>query len=532
MTKKDYLIAGLLTLIAGLFIFLNLGSTAVPESFWEARQGDNIIVELKTEIEISDIVVYYGIPASIPETGCVLGFEIYKDSNIGTWDLSYKHYPQIDEREIYVWRSTFGDSARTFTAKRIVIIADWGNIRINEIVFLDADGVVVDLSDAEITTAGGNPTDFLKAFDEQDKFSPGSREYEMYLDEIYYARAAYEQINGWENVDSAHPSFGKAVMGIGIRIFGMNPFGWRFMSALFGLLTIPLLYLFGKKLFGSSWFAGIISGLLVFDNMHLALSRLAALDTIAVFMLLLAYYCMLRFFKTNIKKGKEAYNKSLLWLGLSALTYIFAAGVTPVAAIGGVGLPVVFVLAFLRDKKTLKQNFLVPSSAIAGSLFAVLGAAACIFWYSPLTGGTVFYRPRVALGFTVNYWAGLFSLFFAVLFLVFSFVSKKVSGAEIDSDIRKKMRIPAFLLAAVAGLFLSFLLPWVSFAYQYYYAVVFMTGLIAFALREIFLISGGKIAVGRFAIPKGAIFCGVLLLLFLANFILTLPAVSGLPWIM
>ena len=61
-----------------------------------------------------------------------------------------------------------------------------------------------------------------------------------YFDEIYHARTAYEHILGLEPYENTHPTLGKLIISLGIRLFGMNPFGWRFMGALFGLSLIHI----------------------------------------------------------------------------------------------------------------------------------------------------------------------------------------------------------------------------------------------------------------------------------------------------
>ena len=85
-------------------------------------------------------------------------------------------------------------------------------------------------------------------FDEQ-TLVPDSYSFKnsTYFDEIYHARTAYEFIKGREVYEWTHPPLGKSIIALGIRIFGMNPFGWRFMGTLFGVLMLPLMYIFAKK---------------------------------------------------------------------------------------------------------------------------------------------------------------------------------------------------------------------------------------------------------------------------------------------
>ena len=55
-----------------------------------------------------------------------------------------------------------------------------------------------------------------------------------YLDEIYHARTAYEHLLNLEPYENTHPPLGKYLISLGIRLFGMNPFGWRCVGTLSG----------------------------------------------------------------------------------------------------------------------------------------------------------------------------------------------------------------------------------------------------------------------------------------------------------
>ena len=92
----------------------------------------------------------------------------------------------------------------------------------------------------------------------------------MYFDEIYHARTAYEMIKHENLYEITHPPLGKGLMSIGIRIFGMNPFGWRFMGTLIGILMLPVMYLLAKRLTRRTTFAVVATFLLMFDFMHFA----------------------------------------------------------------------------------------------------------------------------------------------------------------------------------------------------------------------------------------------------------------------
>ncbi|OIV37978.1 phospholipid carrier-dependent glycosyltransferase [Mangrovactinospora gilvigrisea] len=91
----------------------------------------------------------------------------------------------------------------------------------------------------------------------------------------------------------AHPPLGKWVMALGEAVFGMHPFGWRFMTALLGTLAVLLVCRIGRRLFRST-FLGCVAGLLLaLDGLAFVMSRTALLDGVLMFWVLAAFGCLL-----------------------------------------------------------------------------------------------------------------------------------------------------------------------------------------------------------------------------------------------
>ncbi|WP_406105994.1 phospholipid carrier-dependent glycosyltransferase [Streptomyces sp. NBC_01003] len=89
-----------------------------------------------------------------------------------------------------------------------------------------------------------------------------------------------------------HPPVGKYVIGIGEWLFGFNPFGWRFMTAVLGTLCVLLVCRIGRRLFRST-FLGCLAGLLLaVDGLAFVMSRTALLDSILVFFVVAAFGCL------------------------------------------------------------------------------------------------------------------------------------------------------------------------------------------------------------------------------------------------
>ncbi|WP_436787654.1 dolichyl-phosphate-mannose--protein mannosyltransferase [Yinghuangia sp. YIM S10712] len=90
-----------------------------------------------------------------------------------------------------------------------------------------------------------------------------------------------------------HPPVGKWTIGLGEWLFNVNPFGWRFMVALLGTLSVLMLCRIGRRLFRST-LLGCIAGLLMaLDGLHFVMSRTALLDLVLMFWVLAAFGALL-----------------------------------------------------------------------------------------------------------------------------------------------------------------------------------------------------------------------------------------------
>jgi dolichyl-phosphate-mannose--protein O-mannosyl transferase len=90
-----------------------------------------------------------------------------------------------------------------------------------------------------------------------------------------------------------HPPAGKWVIAIGEQLFGVTPFGWRFMTAVLGTLAVLATVRIGRRLTRST-LIGAGAGLFVaIDGMAIVHSRTALLDPILMFWVLLAFGALL-----------------------------------------------------------------------------------------------------------------------------------------------------------------------------------------------------------------------------------------------
>jgi len=91
-----------------------------------------------------------------------------------------------------------------------------------------------------------------------------------------------------------HPPLGKWLIAVGMGLFGAgNSAAWRLVPALIGTATVLVLYLVVKALTRSTVCATLAGLLLAIDGLSIVMSRIALLDGILTFFVLLGFLCVL-----------------------------------------------------------------------------------------------------------------------------------------------------------------------------------------------------------------------------------------------
>ncbi|MFB8175950.1 dolichyl-phosphate-mannose--protein mannosyltransferase [Streptomyces sp. NPDC055966] len=89
-----------------------------------------------------------------------------------------------------------------------------------------------------------------------------------------------------------HPPVGKYVIGLGELLFGFDPFGWRFMTALLGTVSVLLLCRIGRRIFRSTFLGCLAGALMAVDGLHFVMSRTSLLDGVLMFFVVAAFGCL------------------------------------------------------------------------------------------------------------------------------------------------------------------------------------------------------------------------------------------------
>lgn len=119
------------------------------------------------------------------------------------------------------------------------------------------------------------------------------------FDETHYVTAARTLLALDMLPNAEHPPLGKLLIGLGMALFGDNPFGWRFMSALFGASLVF------SAMMATRWLllrrpAAIMTGfLLLFSQTLFIQARIAMLDIFMASFLMLALWQLVALWRTG-----------------------------------------------------------------------------------------------------------------------------------------------------------------------------------------------------------------------------------------
>ena len=331
--RIDLILMAAVTAVYSIVAFVNLGACAAPQTSWIASADNEAIVFDLGDVHTYRMIYYGGI--------CDSTFTVELSNDARHW--TNPAYAKYNRNEIFRWiyfapnaadeiasggsaddvQMNFVSLDQSFpmqTSRYIRITAQSAGLTLSEFGFWDADGNLLSVSIADHTGADAlTASDPNNLIDEQDTVAQTPSYFNStYFDEIYHARTAYELKHGMSIYEWTHPPLGKVLMGMGIDLFGMTPFGWRFMGALIGVLMVPLMYLMAKQLTKDVRLSFLAMCLMALDSMHFTQTRIATIDSYAVFWIMLMYLFMIRYIQMDWRQVRTG--RSLATLGLCGVT--------------------------------------------------------------------------------------------------------------------------------------------------------------------------------------------------------------------
>ncbi len=323
--KKDWIVLAIITLVYSVIAFYRLGDMDAPETSYSVVQDGTILLDFGEEKQIDSMWDFLGYQNN-PEY--ILEYSI--DGN-GTWETYYgSEGANYNGGSVFTWNKTYlGITARYV---RLTKAENTYSDSLLELVFTTADGS---------TIMPENAAAYETLFDEQDLFTGRATNLNgTYFDEIYHARTAYEMTKDLYCYENTHPPLGKALIAVGVLLFGMNPFGWRVAGVVFGILMLPVIFVFAKRIFKASWATYVTTILFAFDFMHFAQTRIATIDVFVTFFIMLMYYFMYRYIKMSFYDSDL--KKTFIPLGLCGITMGFAWAAKWTGFYASAGLAILF----------------------------------------------------------------------------------------------------------------------------------------------------------------------------------------------
>lgn len=266
------------TLVYSVTAFWHLGNTRSPQTF-VPMTGQSAIFSFPEPSKPATVVVFHGVGEG--------SYSIEVSDDTEGW-YPVKTFTQ-DHGSVFKWELiTLGlTDSRSFMRIHCTSGTPW----LGEVLLLDI-----------YNEALPGICNFPALTDEADTVPPFMDSMNSSIfDEVYHVRTAWEHLNGIWPYEVSHPPLGKLLISLGTLIFGMTPFGWRFCGTVTGILMLPAMYAFLRRLFGGSRIPLLGTILLAAGFMHYTQTRIATLDSFAVLFILLMYYFMLGWRQTGRK---------------------------------------------------------------------------------------------------------------------------------------------------------------------------------------------------------------------------------------
>lgn len=386
----DYALMLCVAVLYGVLAFFNLGDTVAPQTFYTPeKEGEQAVFDLG---ETKDYYfLYYCGPSSghftveLSDDGenwtpCCFASSDSGDVFYWRWFMPVS---EDNERLTYEKNDHFNEGVRYSSAEAYFPLqrsrylrVTFQNVKImlGEVAFLSADGETLPYA----CLSGGSD-----ALSDEQSIVPKTCTYmnSAYFDEVYHARTAYEFKQGLTAYEWTHPPLGKVLIMLGMELFGVTPFGWRFMGTLFGVLMLPAMYLLVMQLTHKRKLALFSMLLFSVDFMHFVQTRIATVDSFAVLFIMLMTLFMARYAQMDWRR--DGFSKSLVPLFLSGLMMGLACAVKWIGVYGGAGLALLF---FWSLGKRMRENAIAPvrDPGFYKKLWGTLGACVIFFVLIPL----------------------------------------------------------------------------------------------------------------------------------------------------
>lgn len=365
LNRKSWLVPLLLTIVYTIISGVNLAQiSGNPSATWIGNyESKNITFIFDKPTKLSSVYYFLGLSngkfkvSAQLESNAVIPVALINTSN--------------DKPPVYQWGGIALNKNMRFT--RLIFNIESPSIEFKQFALFDSSNHLVANYKISMNYNNTDNVDTLFSVTIPPKNYDPSIKSSIVFDELYYAVTAYQYIYHAPLYATNHPPLGTLIIALGILIFGMNPLGWRIMAYLCGVIMVPLIYYFAKKVFKSNRAAIFAALLLMFDFMHFTINRYALIDSM-VTLFICAEYLMLFCYIENQKLARLSSAQNNLW----GIAFFFALALaTKWIALFSLTalLPVIIYYEFFHSNKQInKQNSKFKSALklVCLSVFVVI----------------------------------------------------------------------------------------------------------------------------------------------------------------
>lgn len=353
LNKWDFISMGVVIAVYSVIALYNLGNTFAPQ----------------TEIVLSaaPVTVDLGGMKDISNTSYFLGARQLEESRAITIRYLDDNKSLVEEKRqtsgsVFYWNNADGAVKARYVELSTDHVPSENDptdlIYVKELCLIGENGEPIEPQNA-------SDESIAALFDEQDDYVSGKDFMSgTYFDEIYHGRTAYEFIHHMTVYEWTHPPLGKLFIGIGILLFGMVPFGWRIAGTVFGIIMIPIIYMFARRMLRHTWLALTVCLIFTFDFMHFVQTRISTIDVYVTFFIMLMYYFMYKYYTMSFYD--TPLKKTLVPLGFSGIFFGFAVASKWTGLYGGAGLAIIFFYTLYKRYDEYRYAVSKPKGETSG----------------------------------------------------------------------------------------------------------------------------------------------------------------------
>lgn len=209
---------------------------------------------------------------------------------------------------------------------------------------------------------------------------------DLVFDEIYFVEQGRNYLQGKDFMDP-HPPLAKLTIGLGMKLFGDTPTGWRLMNSFVGTALVPLMYWLARLLFRRRVAAAFAAFFVAFDGLCLVDSRIAVIDIHYVTWGVAAYVSTIRLVRRQQFDQTWALLLTGVLIGLSVAAKLYIPFFSFLLVLG-----TLFVTArnFARDRGVPSLRYAMLPVLIVGATASVVYVLSYLphflwgWWHSPL----------------------------------------------------------------------------------------------------------------------------------------------------